>query len=360
MEQNPYRRLAGTLDALPNGFPPTDDGTELRLLAALFTPEEAELAAQLRFSKETAGVIAGRLGRDEKEITRRLKGMVRKGLISAKKTPDGLTFGLLPFVVGIYEYQVGRIDAELALLFEEYYQKAFGQALAIEPSVHRVIPVNESVAVDLAIEPFESVSDIVSEARAWGVVDCICRTQQALVGKPCNHPLDVCMMLSHTPGVFDHSPAVRALSHEEAMATLKRAAHAGLVHSVSNNQQGLWYICNCCTCSCGILRGISELGIANAVAHSAFVNSVVDESFCTACGLCLEYCQFDALSLEDYVIQVNQIRCVGCGVCIQSCQDGALALDKRTQDQVKIVPVTEAEWRARRAVARGLEWKQMI
>ncbi len=359
MEQNSYRRLAGTLDALPNGFPPTDDGTELRLLAALFTPEEAELAAQLRFTKETPEAIAARLGRDVTEITRLLKGMVRKGLISAKKTPDGLGFGLLPFVVGIYEYQVSRIDAELARLFEDYYQKAFGQMLAIEPAVHRVIPVNESVSVNLAIEPFESVSDIVTGARAWGVIDCICRTQQMLIGKPCIHPLDVCMMLSDRPGIFDHSPTVRALSQEEALETLERAARAGLVHSVSNNQRGLWYICNCCTCSCGILRGISELGIANAVAHSAFVNTVVDEALCTGCGLCLEYCQFDALSMDGFVIQVNQLRCVGCGVCIQSCQDEALALVKRPQDEVKMVPVTEAEWRARRAVARGLEWRQM-
>ena len=45
---DPYKLLAERLDALPNGFPPTDDGTELRLLALIFTPEEAALAAQLR------------------------------------------------------------------------------------------------------------------------------------------------------------------------------------------------------------------------------------------------------------------------------------------------------------------------
>ena len=33
-----YRTLAQRLDSLPNGFPPTEDGVELRLLAHLFTP----------------------------------------------------------------------------------------------------------------------------------------------------------------------------------------------------------------------------------------------------------------------------------------------------------------------------------
>jgi electron transport complex protein RnfB len=56
------------------------------------------------------------------------------------------------------------------------------------------------------------------------------------------------------------------------MGTLRRAAEAGLVHSVSNSVEGTYYICNCCTCSCGILRGMAELGIANVVASSAFVN----------------------------------------------------------------------------------------
>jgi electron transport complex protein RnfB len=360
MEDNAYMRLAEALDALPNGFPPTEDGAELRLLTKLFTPDEAELAAQLRFAKETPEAIARRLGRDKGAIRQELKGLARKGLIAAGKTPEGLAYGLLPFVVGIYEMQAGRVDVELASLFEDYYQVAFGRALAIEPSVHRVIPVNESVRMDLAIEPFESVSDIVARAKAWGVLDCICRTQTMLVGKPCIHPLDVCMTMSRVPGAFDNNPVIQALSQEEALATLERAARAGLVHSVSNNQEGLWYICNCCTCSCGILRGLSELGIANAVAHSSFVNSVVDETLCTACGLCLEYCQFEALSLDGFEIQVDEVRCVGCGVCVQFCQDEVLALVERPLDAVKPVPATEAEWRARRAVARGIEWKQMI
>ena len=49
MSKNPYKRLAMRLDALPNGFPPTDDGSELKLLAKLFTPEEADLAVEISF-----------------------------------------------------------------------------------------------------------------------------------------------------------------------------------------------------------------------------------------------------------------------------------------------------------------------
>ena len=53
MNMDVYKQLAKHLDALPNGFPPAGDGSELRLLQKLFTPEEAELAAQLTSSLET-------------------------------------------------------------------------------------------------------------------------------------------------------------------------------------------------------------------------------------------------------------------------------------------------------------------
>ena len=348
-----YRRLAQRLDALPNGFPPTADGAELRLLAKLFTPEEAALAAELRLTLETSKQIAARIGGDPKELRKQLKGMVRKGLIEAGRAEGGLGYGLLPFVIGIYEFQAGDIDAELARLFEDYYHQAFVQAVSVTPQYQRLVPVNEVIETGMEVRPYESATEIINNARAWGVVECICRTQKALIGDPCEHPLEVCMVIGQTPGAFDASPEVRALSHEEALATLKLAADAGLVHSVSNNQEGLWYICNCCTCSCGILRGMAEMGIANAVARSPFVNQV-DEERCIACGLCLDYCQFDALLLEDVVV-VDKVRCLGCGICVPVCPEEALVLVRRPEEEVLQVPVTTADWGEERAAARGMD-----
>lgn len=343
-----YRRLARSLDALPNRFPAAEDGSDLRLLAKLFTPAEAALAAQLLPELEAPNQIAERLGCDPREVAPQLKDMARKGLISLGKTSQGrLGFGLMPFVVGIYEAQVGRIDAELARLFEDYYRQAFGGALRIQPQVHRVIPVGETVKNDLEVRPFESVTGLIDQAQSWGVIDCICRTQKALIGEPCPHPVDVCMVLSDKPGAFSPEGSVRPLTREGALHTLKRAAQAGLVHCVSNNQRDLWYICNCCTCSCGILRGMADLGIANVVARSAFVNRV-DEEECIACGECLSACSFQALSM-DLAAEVNETRCVGCGVCVPTCPQGALGLVRRPNEAQP--PETEVEWRAARSTA---------
>ena len=358
MNPTPYQRLAKRLDELPNGFPPTPDGVELRLLAAIFSPEEADLAANLRLTLETPEQTAERLGTDLKETRGKLKSMARRGLIHAGRTEAGLGYGLMPFVVGIYEMQIYRLDAEMARLFEEYYHQAFGPSLATQPSVHRVIPVGQSLQMGTEIQPYESASEIVRSAQAWGVLDCICRKQKALVGEVCHHPVDVCLALSQHPGAFDQSSVVQALTIEGALQTLERAAKAGLVHSVSNSQHGIGYICNCCTCSCGILRGIAEFGILNAVASSAFINTV-DEARCNACAACLEGCQFNALHLE-LVMMVDPLHCVGCGVCVQLCPEEALKLVRRPEKEVASPPVDFEAWMAVRATARGRSLDEVL
>ncbi len=357
---NAYQSLAERLNEIPNGFPPTPNGVDFRLLAKLFTPEEADLASRLRLSLETPEEVAARIGGDPHEIRAQLKTMAHKGLIRREKREAEIGYGLMPFIVGIYEFQATTIDPEFARLFEDYYRRAFGVGLNAKPPIHRVIPVGASVRMDMEVRPFESAADILGGARSWAVLDCICRKQKALIGQACEHPIEVCLTFSAIPGAFDHAPGMRPLSLEEAMDTLRQADEAGLVHTTSNNQKGLWYMCSCCTCSCGILRGMADLGIANVVARSSFVNAV-DPERCVGCELCLPSCQFKALSMESQrLAKVDRQKCVGCGVCASSCPEGALALVLRPEEELQPPPLTLAEWMAARTVARGIDLSSVL
>lgn len=357
-ERDIYKQLANQLDSLPNGYPATEDGIELMLLAKIFSPEEAELASQLLMKLETAEQIASRLGREYQTTRQLLKSMARRGMIKAGKADGGFGYGLLPFVVGIYENQIGNLDKELANLFEEYYQRSFTKVLGVQPAFHRVVPVGESIKMNMQVAPYELAAGIIEQAQSWGVQDCICRIQTALVGKPCNHPVDVCMVFSSEPDAFAGSTEMKALTKEEAYGVLRRSDEAGLVHCVSNNSKGNWYICNCCTCSCGILRGMAELGIANVVASSSFVNTV-NNDLCTCCGLCVDLCLFGALSV-DGVASVNQTKCVGCGVCVNSCGDKALILVRRPEEEIKPVPISLGDWGRQRAKVRGIDLTPLL
>ena len=347
-----YQKLAKKLDSFPQGFPATKSGKELELLELLFTPEEADFACYLTLEPQLLNDIEAQAGVSSAEIRGFLQSMGTKGLLKIARGENGMAVGLLPFVVGFFENQVFRMDKTFADVYEAYYKEAFTTLLSVEPQFHRVIPVNEPIKSDVEILPEDNVVALIASKKAWAVLDCVCRTEQALLGKACGHPIKVCLALSDTPGAFDNAPKLEVLDMDGALAILEKATEAGLVHTVSNNKEDLYYVCNCCTCGCSLLRGISEANIANVVARSAYY-AVVDPDLCTGCGLCLDYCQFDAISINGES-EVNAVKCVGCGVCAHHCPEGAISLTLRDQSEQPSVPESEQSWLAERAKARGL------
>ncbi len=255
MQDEIYRRLAKVLDELPNKFPATESGLEFKLLAKVFTVEEALVACAMRLTAESATDIAKRIGTDAKETRDTLKRMVAKGLIDIRKGEGEFSYALRPFVVGFYEGQLPRMDAEMADLFERYYRETGGGILRPAPALHRVIPVEKAIPLEVRIHPYERASQLLEGAKSWGVRDCICRVQQRLVGKICSHPVETCLVFSQVEHAFDRSKIDRALTKEEALKILRETEEAGLVHSSGNYREGIEYICNCCICCCGIMRG---------------------------------------------------------------------------------------------------------
>ena len=343
MSREVYKKLAQKLDSLPNRFPPTESGVEIELLERIFAPHEAVLAAEMELIKEPASVIAGRANVPEKEARKILKDMVRKRIILFSKGERGLVFGLMPFVVGIYEEFLPRMDEESARLFEAYFQETRGGITGKGLSVHRVIPVQESIDFELEVFPYEKASNLIENAKSWGVRDCICRVQKNLIGDPCDHPVENCLVFAPIEGAFDKSEVDRAISKEEALEILHQAEDAGLVHTTGNYRDHNSYICNCCTCSCGILRSVAEFNNSSAVASSDFL-VVVDEDLCIACGDCLDRCQFSALDIDSGVLQVDSANCVGCGLCVPVCPEEALVLIRRLEGEVPLPPDNIKVW----------------
>jgi len=349
-----YRKLQEHLDATPNGYPSTESGVDLRLLAKIFEPEEAALALCLCLEPESVETIAERAGLDASGAQSRLLTMVDKGQISGGARHSQRWFQLLPFAVGFYEEQLPHMDLELATLVEEYYQETHGALTRHAPSIHRVIPVGEAIPFDLEIYAYEKAASIVDKARSWGVRDCICRVQQHLIGKGCDAPIENCLVLAPVPNAFDDSDVDRAISKEEALQILQEAEDAGLVHSTGNFRRSNPYICNCCTCCCGVLRGVAEFGVPSAVAKSDF-QAVVDDVLCIGCEQCLERCSFGALSMVDGCSVVDLQRCVGCGLCATVCPVDALSLQRRPQGEVAAPPANITKWRKERMAARDQE-----
>jgi len=350
---NDYEKLANELDRIPNGFPRTESGVELKLLAKLFTPGDAALASSLSLEPRSLKEIAEANNLEEAEAKSRLIGMVKRGLIDVKREEGrGFVFHLLPMVVGFYERQNAKIDQEFAELFEQYYHERFHQTMLSQPSVHRIIPMEKTIPVNIDVMPYEKASTYLDQARSWGVLDCICRVQKRLIGQGCSHTVKNCLVFSPKPGAFQKSEEIETISHEKALEILAEADSEGLVHSINNAQTEVYYVCNCCTCSCGVLRGMVEYGSENSIARSDFY-AVADPDICSGCEICLERCAFEAISMEDGLCQVERSRCYGCGLCISTCDTGALSLVQKSPEELAPPPADEDAWRRIRAASRN-------
>lgn len=352
-EHPSYKKLALKLDDLPQEYPATQSGVELKILAKLFSPEEAEIASHLTFDAESPASIAEKCRQDNRKVKITLRDLLKRGLIEWEKGKGGFHYKIMPFVVGFYERQAGNIDSEFAQLFEEYYHEALHKSLTRDPSAHRVITVEKAIPTAVEVMPFEKASHYLESANSWGVLKCICRVQQKLIGKGCEHSVDNCMVLSSKENAFSHIEGITPLSKEEAYQVLRKSQEEGLVHTTANSQQDITYICNCCTCSCGFLRAVKEYGNAHPVAFSHFY-AQVDEDMCSGCGECLNSCQFNALRIQDNgIMQVDRESCVGCGLCTQEvCPPDAISMHKKTPGDQEPIPIREGDWLAVRELAR--------
>jgi len=332
-----FLRLAQYLDKLPAGYPASDSGIEIRILQNLFSEQEAELAVHLTLLNESARVIAFRAGQPESEIKPILEEMAHKGLINARHPVGEVpVYSANQFVVGFWEDQVNRLEAPLVKLFEEYAPIYFEKGPWRQLPQIRTIPINEAIPITSEVMPYDQVETILRSKKDIAVRNCVCRQERHVVGDGCDKPIEACLSFDGAARNTVESGKGRFISLEEALALLERAQDAGLVLQPANSQNPI-FLCACCSCCCGVLRHIkADPNPASLVANPYHAEH--DSDICTACGLCLEVCPMEALTLaNDASIDFDQLRCIGCGLCVGVCPEGAVKL-VRKEDALQPVP----------------------
>lgn len=346
-----FERLARKLDELPQGFPRTESGVELKILRIIFAEDDAEMALQLTPVPETAEEIAARLGLPVDETRGRLDMMAKKGQIASIKLGGRQVYRLLPFVIGIYEMQrQNRLTHELAHLFEEYLPILCQVEGGHPPHVARVIPVQGSVSPELQLLPHEDVRRIIQQAKSFRVQDCICRREQDLLGHHCRHPVRTCLHYSMEEGAFDYfNPDGDIITKEDALKIMAAAEREGLVHTVHNIKDvPVGFLCNCCSCCCGLIRSLKEYHAPYVLAKSNYM-ARIDPDNCQACGTCKdERCPMEAIEEAEEVYRVVAHRCIGCGACVITCPGEAIALVGRPEPDRDPIAENMRDWGKKR------------
>lgn len=334
-----YRRLAEHLDRLPDGFPPSSTGADLRLLELLFTPEEADLAVHLSLERERAEAIAARAALAPGDAARRLDEMSQKGLIFSTQAEDGIRFyQAAPFVVGIYEFQVNNLNPGFLSALQDYWKTTIDRP---EPEVipqMRTIPIRESIDARQETMTYEQIGAIVAANTRFAVAPCICRRRATLLGRGCQAPEESCLLFGEWAEFYARTGRGRQIDRDEMLALIARADANNLVLRPSNSQD-VAFICCCCGCCCGSLRGLKQHPRPADAVASAFIASLAPER-CAGCFTCLERCQMQALVEDGERVTLKQERCIGCGLCVTTCPSGALTLVRKPESSLTRVPVT--------------------
>ncbi|MCX6653722.1 MAG: hypothetical protein NTY03_01235 [Candidatus Bathyarchaeota archaeon] len=116
MYDESYDKLASALDKLPNGFARTKSGVEIELLRRIFKPEEAELVSNLTREMESNSEIAHRSNLAEEEVERQLSSLSQRGLVVSAVKDGKSRYRLKPWIVGLLETQLERMDHSFAHL----------------------------------------------------------------------------------------------------------------------------------------------------------------------------------------------------------------------------------------------------
>jgi len=355
-----YEKLRAKISLWPIKVPRMRETMEV--LRTLFSEEEAEFLTHFTApyqDPETMDQIVERTGMSRGKVEAIVDRLVSRGLLfRLTSRRDGQAYYILmPMAPGIFEFYFSSgpdsdEKRKVAKLFEKGYLDGYGfEAGASDYPWARVMPIEKTITLDkeiskgLAIFPYEKIAEFIKTSRKIAVINCACRSK-----KKCDHPLEICLVFDYSAEFMVDRGYGRYLSVEEALELLEEGEKAGLVHSTINVQTKPQFICNCCTCACLILRGLSELHNPRAIAKSNFL-PVRDSELCNNCRKCVRICPMEANvyhaphDKEPERILLLEERCIGCGLCAYHCSNDAVKLVK-VKDVVPEATPKEAYMRA--------------
>ncbi len=350
MSENVYHRLREYLDKMPNGYPATDSGVEIRILKKLFSPEDAEFVMRLQDKPETIPDIAKRFGMSESEATEKLEDLTRRSLIFRLREGGSVRYNALPFLTGIFDFQLNHMDREYVEMLEEYMPSVAVSLMPLKTKIARIVPVGSAIDAATTVATYNRVRDLVQRHDQIAVAHCRCRQGQGLLGHHCERPTEVCFVFGSWAQYYVDNKMGRQISKDEAMKLFALAEEAALV-LFSTNAQELAFTCCCCPCCCVALKLLKLTENPGDLVLS-YYRAVTNPEACTACGACLERCQVNAIAEKDGSMEVQRARCIGCGLCVSVCPNDAISLKEKSGTPEP--PANLDEWHRRLASERGL------
>lgn len=339
-----YQELANKFSKMGVGLKAVKNEKLYKILRELYSEEEADFISKMPYGLSSLKKIVKTTGYSKEKVEELLSILCPKGLVMDLDSKDGFNYAPSPYVIGFFEFTMMRVGEDLpykkwAELFNDYmgndpslYSSNFsngeligvGRALVHEESVKNVTDENYTEVLD-----YESALSIIDKAEVCAVGICSCGHEKYhLDEKKCDHPLERCLNFGDAAKYLIRNKLAKKISNDEAKKMVMESKKNGLVFIADTYKRDVSFICQCCSCCCNILSGISKYGFLNAVTSSSYILNI-DDANCTGCNRCVKACPINAIELKDRVARLNSEVCIGCGVCVPTCKTKLLSMTKR-------------------------------
>ena len=317
-----------------------------RILALLFTKDEAELAAVFPLTTVLIEELVSKTGCNEAELKALLDSMASKGLVMEIERDNRTHYWLSAAFPGFFEYTYMRVQKgfpyhEMAKLLDDYFEQSdFAKEIAgMKTQRTRTLIRSDAIGDDLISEvlPYETARGLIEQVDYGSLETCYCRHKNVHLGKTCSlgAPVDdICKSFGVTADFLIKRGFARRADQSELLRTLDRAEELGLVHIADNFRENVVFMCHCCGCCCELLKMLTRKRIQHGIAPTRFV-PLVDDQKCVGCGTCEERCQINAIEVgSEGIANINEEWCIGCGVCVNFCTSDALCMKVRHESIV--------------------------
>jgi Pyruvate/2-oxoacid:ferredoxin oxidoreductase delta subunit len=348
-----YKKLRERMDQMPVGAPGRK--TIYEILKIIFTPEEAELAAQMPLGPQSLSKIARKLKMSPDELRPKLEALADKGMLVDVELAGKMHYMLAPTMVGVFEFTMMRVredidQKKLAELIHRFVVderdfvdslKQGTQTSLFRTLVHEVtLPENYAEVLD-----WEKASHVVGNAEKRAVSLCHCRHVESHRGNDCQvFRMECCLSIGLGADYLIRHDLAREIDKAEALDLLTETRDAGVVHICDNVQNRPSFVCQCCGCCCEILNAFRKFGLFGSTFSSNF-QAIPDESKCTGCKKCQKACPVDAIDIIDrprtmngkkyrWIAKVDPDICLGCGVCAMKCEFDSMEMVPRPRRRI--------------------------
>ncbi len=333
-----FHRLAWHLSALGMGLPFREDLVEI--LKQNITEDEARVALLLPnrvvpFTVVSADEVATGADMPPAEVERLLESLAAKDMLFTHETADGKRgYALHQAGYGfpqtfLWSGAETEHAAKMAGMVAKYSgrQVTYEMYGTTETKPYRYVPPSEAVAEEVeTVYPYHTMEHVIAKARRFAVAHCTCRMAARLLGKGCDHPVEVCMKFNELADYVIESGLGREITREEAFEVIRVSEDAGLVHFVDNCKGEPVHNCNCCGDACWNVGNIRRRKIPRDLIMATYFLRDTNQDACNGCDICTDICPVAAVSLEDGLPVVDAEWCIGCGVCVHACPTGAARL----------------------------------